>query len=156
MNQRELKQFLFQANLAGYAGGDEKSWVKDKDGSTTIKFSKGDWEFNDNFFGGEPFGGRTIILYKKKPVWIMLYYGWVKKGINVNPVYKVLRNALKNMPKQYPYRGPKMFREGSYVYKNRWIGEVDKFSGEERINKGKNLVYRANYFGGMVDERKGV
>jgi len=156
MSKKALKQFLIDSNKAGYAGGQEKKWVKELDGSTTIPFEKGPWKSYDNFFGGEPYGGRTIVFYEGKPYWIMVYYGWVEEGVETNPVYAVLRGALKQMPEDYPFRGPKEYKEGNYTYINKWKGEVDKFSGEERIIQGDKLIYKANYLGGLVDQRKGV
>jgi len=156
MNQSQLKHFLIVSNNAGYASGMEKKWVKEPDGSTTIPFEKGLWKSHDNFFGGEPYGGRTIVFYKDKPYWIMVYYGWIVKGTESNPIYKVLRNALKNMPKDYPYRGPREYKDGEYIYSNNWEGEVDKYAGEEKITIGNKLVYKANYLGGLVDQRGGV
>lgn len=156
MNKNALRQFLVDSNKAGYAGGEEKKWVKEKDCSTTIPFEKGLWKSHDNFFGGEPYGGRTIVFYEEKPVWIMVYYGWVEEEIETDSVYGVLKNALAQMPEEYPYRGPKEYSEGEYIYTNNWNGEVDRFSGEEEITQGDKLIYKANYFGGLVDQRKGV
>lgn len=156
MNKNALRQFLVDSNKAGYAGGEEKKWVKEKDCSTTIPFEKGLWKSHDNFFGGEPYGGRTIVFYEEKPVWIMVYYGWVEEEIETDSVYGVLKNALAQMPEDYPYRGPKEYSEGEYIYTNNWNGEVDRFSGEEEITQGDKLVYKANYLGGLVDQRQGV
>ena len=74
MDKHALKKFLIACNKAGYAGGEEKKWIKERDGSTTIPFKLGDCESHDNFFGGEPYGGRTVVSYKGKPVWIMVYF----------------------------------------------------------------------------------
>lgn len=73
--KKDLQQFLLEANKSGYAGGKVKQWIKEKDGSTTILFEKNEWKSHDNFFGGEPYGGRTIVFYKDKPFWMMVYYG---------------------------------------------------------------------------------
>ena len=156
MNKKLLCQFLIDSNNAGYAGGEEKKWVKESDGSTTIPFEKGVWKSHDNFFGGEPYGGRTIVFYKGKPYWMMVYYGCVEEGIEANQIYKILRGALKQMPANHPYRGPNEYREGEYTYTNLWDGEVNQFSGEERITQGEKLIYKANYIGGLVDQKRGV
>ncbi|MBU1104306.1 DUF5680 domain-containing protein [Candidatus Parcubacteria bacterium] len=156
MNNESLCQFLIDSNNAGYASGDEKKWIKESDGSTTIPFEKGAWKSHDNFFGGEPYGGRTVVFYENRPYWIMVYYGWVKESIETTPIYKILRNALKQMPKDYPFRGPKEFKDGEYAYSNSWEGKINRFSGEEQITQGERLVYRANYIGGLVDVKKGV
>lgn len=156
MNKEQLRQFLVDFNNAGYAGGEEKKWIKEPDGSTTIPFEKGSWRSHDNFFGGEPYGGRTVVFYEGKPYWMMVYYGWVEEGIETDPVYGILRSALKQMPEDYPFRGPKEFKDGEYTYSNSWEGEVDRFAGEEQIMQGDKLIYKANYIGGLVDQRKGV
>jgi hypothetical protein len=54
-NIKDLKQFLLDSNKAGYAGGEEKKWIKETDGSTTIPFLKGLFKSHDNFFGGVPY-----------------------------------------------------------------------------------------------------
>lgn len=156
MNKKALRQFLIDSNKAGYAGGEEKKWIKEADGSTTIPFKKGEWKSHDNFFGGEPYGGRVIVFYRNKPYWMMVYYGWVTEGVETDSVYAVLRNALMQMPEDYPYRGPKEYQESEYAYTNFWEGDVDRFSGEERIMKNGTLIYKANYLGGWVDQRGGV
>jgi hypothetical protein len=155
-NINNLKEFLIDSNAAGYAGGEEKKWIKEPDGSTTIPFEKGLWKSHDNFFGGEPYGGRTVVFYEGKSVWMMVYYGKVMEGIEPKSVYGILRNALAKMPEDYPFRGPKEFKEGEYTYTNSWQGEVEDFSGEEQITKAGNVIYRANYLGGLVDQRKEV
>ncbi|MBI2514692.1 hypothetical protein HYV91_00665 [Candidatus Wolfebacteria bacterium] len=156
MDKEELRHFLIDSNKAGYAGGEEKKWIKEADGSTTIPFEAGAWRSHDNFFGGEPYGGRIIVFYKNKPFWIMVYYGRIKEGIEINPVYQVLRNALIKMPEDSPFRGPKEYKEGEYIYSNSWEGDLERFSGEEKIIQAENLIYKANYLGGFVDQKRGV
>lgn len=156
MDTNNLKTFLINSNKAGYAGGEEKKWVKEPDGSTTIPFKKGHWQSHDNFFGGEPYGGRTVVFYKESPVWMMVYYGWIVEGVETDPVYGVLRNALKQMPEDSPFRGPKEYKQGEFIYSNTWTGNVERFSGEEKITQGEKLMYKAHYRGGLVDQRKGV
>ena len=156
MNKELLRQFLIDSNKAGYAGGEEKKWIKEPDGSTTIPFEKGDFRSHDNFFGGEPYGGRVIVFQKDKAVWTMVYYGWVAEGVGADPVYAVLRNALMRMPEDAPFRGPKEFKDGELTYVNKWDGDVERYSGEEQITQGEKLNYKANYIGGLVDQRQGV
>jgi len=156
MDLTSFKKFLIDSNKVGYAGGEEKKWIKEADGSTTIPFEKGEWKSHDNFFGGEPYGGRTIVFYRGEPYWLMVYYGRVGDKVETDSVYGILRNALKQMPEDYPFRGPKEYKEKEFIYKNNWQGEVDKFSGEERIFQNGKPVYKANYVGGLVDQKKGI
>lgn len=154
INKQQLTQFLIDSSNAGYAGGKEKQWIKEKDGSTTIPFEKEDWKSHDNFFGGEPYGGRVVVFYKNKPIWMMVYYGWVKDGVETGPVYHILQGALKLMPEEAPFRGPKEHQQNKMVYKNTWQGDVERFSGEEIISSEGKITYQANYMGGWVDQRK--
>jgi hypothetical protein len=156
VNLKALRQFLIDSNKAGYAGGEEKKWIKESDQSTSIPFKKYPWRSHDNFFGGEPYGGRTVVSYKEKPVWMIVYYGWVEEGIENNLVYGILKSALMHMPSEYPFRGPKEFTEGEFVYTNVWQGELKRFFGEENITRKGKPLYKANYIGGLVDQKVGV
>lgn len=156
IDPKDLTQFLVDSNKAGYATGEEKQWITEPDRSTTIPFKKGAWRSHDNYFGGEPYGGRVVVFYEEKPVWMMVYYGWVEEQTAPDPVYVILRNALKRMPDESPFRGPKEYAEGEHAYTNSWNGEVDRFSGEEQIMQAGKLVYKANYMGGLVDLRSGL
>lgn len=156
MNNQELSQFLYDSNQAGYGTGEQKQWIKESDGSTSIPYQKGDWKSHDNFFGGEPYGGRIIVSYKNKPTWMMVYYGFVVEGIKPDLVYGILRKALLKMPKEAPFRGPKKFEDDDLLYLNNWLGNVENYSGEEQILQGKKVIYKANYMGGLVDQQTGI
>ena len=86
----------------------------------------------------------------------MLYYGWVNKAEEINSVFSVLRNTLKEMPQEYPFREPKEYCEMEYTYSNTWNGAVNRFNGKEIIMKQDDLKYQANYFGGLVDSHNGI
>jgi len=156
MNIEALRQFLVDSNQAGYAGGDAKQWLKEPDGSTTIPYTQGEWRSHDNVFGGEPSGGRIVVFYQDAPVWMMVYYGWVAAGTAADPVYAILRKALMHMPDDAPFRGPQEFVDGEFTYRNRWTGNVERYTGEEQVTQGGSLIYQANYLGGLVDHRRGV
>lgn len=150
-----LKQFLLRANKPHADGTAEL--LHGADISRSIIFEDGDWKFHDNFFGGEPYGGREVIFYKNEPIWMRLYYGAVADKTDAHTVYEVLRHALQHPDKAKPYRGPDKYVIGEYVYTNTVTGEIDKFSGRESITQNGKEVYWATYFGGLVDQReKGV
>ena len=155
MNTNALKNFLIETKKAGYGAGNSKSWIKEEDGSTTIPFESGDFRMHDNFFGGEPWGGREIVLFKEKPVWIMVMYGAVDSSVvDFEEVYVFLKKALLNQPEDLPLRGPKMYQKGDFIYKNKTEGNLDNFIGEEEIYKGEKRIYKMKYSGGWVDRRK--
>ncbi len=151
MDIQNLKQFLIKFNEAGYASGNKKEWIKEKDNSTSIYYENEDFKAHDNFFGGEPYGGREVVFLNNNPVWMMVYYGWVIEDFDKNEVYKALGNALMNQPKDFPVRGPEEIKFNDFVYRNNWNGNLEKFSGKELIMKNDKIVYEANYMGGLVD-----
>lgn len=155
MNIEDLRKFLIEANKAGYSTGQYDRFLKEKDKSTTIHYESGDYKGHDNFFGGEPYGGRYTVFYKGNPVWIMVYYGKVFKSVKeFEPVYKFLQKALSCMPNEMPLRGPKELNEGKYTYSNTWEGNLEEFSGYEVISQSGQKIYNAEYMGGFVDIRK--
>lgn len=159
MNIEKLHQFLIESNKFGYAEGSSENWIQEADKSTTIPYESGEWRSHDNFFGGEPYGGRMVVKHQEEgswqPVWFMGYYGYVVEGVNSDLVYGVLRHALKLMPKDAPYRGPREYTEGDFVYSNSWSGELTRYSGDEGITQNGKLVYEAHYMGGLIDQKRG-
>lgn len=152
--KERLQKFLTEADMHGYAVGNYGR--KEKDGSQTISYKKGAFQYNDNYFGGEPYGGRTVVLYKGKPLYIIVYYGAVIEGEkDVKGVYSFLQEALrrKTYNGNFSTRGPALFKSGSLRYINKWNGNIDGFSGREEIYRDDKKVYSAEYAGGFVDQR---
>lgn len=151
MDTKELKAFILEASKNTYASEDPNIKAKQPDSSTTIVYEKDDWKYHDNYFGGEPFGGREVVFFQDKPVWMMVYYGSVVVDeIVPDELYKVLTKALRSSTIDMPYRGPKELIDGDFTYKNDLEGDVERFSGEERIYKDNTLLYTAKYVGGVL------
>lgn len=155
MDIKRLKKFLIETKKGGYGTGDNEKWIKEKDNSTTIPFESGDWRMHDNFFGGEPWGDKEVIFFKEKPVWIIVMYGLVDSSFNdFKRSISFYKKALLNQPEDLPLRGTKLFQEEDFIYKNKTEGNLENFSGEEEIYKDKKRIYKMNYIGGLVDQRK--
>lgn len=157
INLQELIKFISEANKAGYASGNEGALINESDNSKTIVYENGDFKFHDNYFGGEPYGGREVIFYEGKPVFIMVYYGRISdKNIDKKTIYSFLQNALKLFPEDKPFRGPEQYEEivdgKKLEYKNNWSGEIEYFSGKEIILIDGVEVYDARYSGGLIDQ----
>lgn len=150
----ELSQFLIEAKTSTYAAGDMAQKISEADNSTTIIFEKWDYRYHDNYFGGEPYGGREVVFFRWKPIWMMTYYGWVEKARNIIAwdVYAVLQGALRNIPESAPYRGPLEYRDEKYVYCNVYEWNLDQFCGEEIIKTDYEIIYRARYMGGFINQ----
>jgi len=156
IDKKRLCKFLTDAKKSTYAAGETAKKIVEADKSTTLIFEDGDLRYHDNYFGGEPFGGREVVFLQNEPIYIMTYYGLVNESISdFEPVYKVLQKALSLIPEDYPFRGPKEYIDGDLIYKNTYTGEIDNFFGEETISlsDGKE-IYKAKYIGGFVCQRK--
>lgn len=155
VNLNDLRSFIIESTRHGYAAEGEAGKKQENDNSKTFVYEKDDWKSHDNYFGGEPFGGRVVVFFKSKPVWMMVYYGSVGKDItNFTKIYEVLQKALLNAPEKNPYRGPESYKEDDFEYTNKWLGEIDNFSGEEVIGHQDVEIYRAKYIGGLVNVRE--
>lgn len=153
--KNDLCKFLVTAKRSTYAAGDTADKVINDDKSTTLVFKEGDWKYHDNYFGGEPYGGREVVFYKNQPIYIMTYYGLVDESVDdFNPIYAFLMEALKLIPEEHPYRGPNRHDQNNLSYYNNFTGEIDNFSGEEIIKEDGNEIYRAKYLGGFVDLKR--
>ena len=151
INIDELKSFILKASRATYASGNESVKEKQLDGSTTIQYSDGQYKFHDNYFGGEPYGGREVVFLNDKPIWMMVYYGFVYPEIDVKKIYSFLMESLSSSTLEMPCRGPVLFQKENLKYENKLSGEIDKFSGAEKIYMNESCVYEASYIGGFVD-----
>lgn len=151
MNESELKEFIFEASRATYASGDNSIKHKEGDGSTTIVYEKDNYKMHDNYFGGEPYGGREVIFINNKAVWMMVYYGLVHEGVEHANVYKFLMESLSNNTTEMPYRGPTLYEKDNWKYENIFSGDLSSLSGTEKIFENNICVYEANYLGGFVD-----
>ncbi|HOG37380.1 MAG TPA: DUF5680 domain-containing protein [Candidatus Paceibacterota bacterium] len=153
-----IKKFLVEANKSGYAAGETKNWTKEVDCSQTIVYESpdGNWLYHDNFFGGEPYGGREVVSWEGQPVWMMVYYGEViDKTIDKKTFYNFLQKALMGDNLELPVRGPAQLREEingqEWVYQMTSTGDMARFKGKETIAVDKREIYNADFSGGLVD-----
>lgn len=151
----DLIDFLLIAKKSTYAAGDFVNKIKESDNSTTIIFEDWSWKYHDNYFWGEPYGGREVVFFQWNPVWMMTYYGWVIESID-DPahIYTILQEALLRIPSNAPYRGPEEYRSWEYEYSNTFSGGIDNFQGTEIITHDWLEIYKASYMGGFVDKKR--
>ncbi|PLX25454.1 hypothetical protein C0580_02530 [Candidatus Parcubacteria bacterium] len=150
-----FKKLLVKAKKATYASGDKNQKIKEADGSTSLFFEEANFKYHDNYFGGEPYGGREVAFIDNKAVYIMTYYGQVTKNIkDIERVYSFLQKALSLVPEDKPFRGPKQYKEDKLEYTNTYNGEIDEFFGQEFIKENGKKIYSARYMGGLINTRK--
>lgn len=146
--------FLINAKLSTWAGEGKK--IREKDYSRNYYYSEGDFEYKDQYFGNLMDGGREVVFFKNKPLWIMCYHGGVLKEYNnlSIDIFTFLREALSCPPPEFPMRGPTSFSSQEFTYKNSYYGDLYFFHGIERIISRKVEVYRRMYVGGEIRDRE--
>ena len=149
----ELTQFLSAANKATYANKDAAKVAPLRPGSQDYHFEQGDLAYHDTYFGARDFIGEEVVYKAGEPVWVMNYYGFVlDQGVSTADAYTILRPALsQEYDDILQVRGPKEFVLGDSRYTNRVDGTLERFSGEENIYLGDQLVYRGWYHGGGIE-----
>jgi hypothetical protein len=71
-------------------------------------------------------------------------------SIDVGQVYEFPRAALRHVTPDRPYRGPRQWCEGSYIYTDEDQGDIQCFWGVETITRADHMVYQLRYSGGLL------
>ena len=150
----EIQSILRKFNEMGYADTNVKYEDNGKNGKVLTR-QDGEWKYEDEFYGGEPYSGNETLWYGDKDVFRCVYWGKVVEGINFSDIYDFLRKALKAGPTgACVHRGPESYSEGDLIYKNSCAGNIGEFFQTEKIYKGDKEVYIAYFIGGRVNVKK--
>lgn len=150
----DLQDFLIAAKQASYASSaDDASLTPLLSGTKQLEYRSGDFFYRDIYAGLLMFVGQEIVYFRDTPVWSMSYAGGTLSGVDmdqVRDIYALLRQALRQVPKEQPFRGPEAFDNHPYCYRNEISGSVERFHGQERITASDKLLYELRYSGGML------
>lgn len=148
----KLSKFLVKAKTRTYA--EDKAVKKElKDGSKELVYKEGSLVYRDRYFGFDPFSGQETVFKNKKAIWTMNYYGLVTEKVPAKEVYSFLRKAMKQVKENRPFRGPSSFKEGDFKYTDNSKGNINFFSGTEKIFHKGLEVYVLYYHGGLVEDK---
>jgi len=151
MDTQKLIQFLVKAKKNTYALGGEDNVKKFLDGRKEYIYKEGNFKYVDIYKGHEEFEGREEVFHNNKTIWSMKYKGKVLSNkLSADKIYLFLRKALKKIPDDKPFRGPEELVDGEYKYVNDIIGDIDNFTGEEKIFYDKKLLYKLVYSGEII------
>ena len=147
MSRETLIDFLLRAKRSTYAA---KSGLVDssRPSSHDAAYREGDYYYLDTYLGGKRFSGEEAVWIKNVPVWSMNYTGRVTgEGFSGD----FLKEALMQVPREYPYRGPLCFQQGSLSYHAVIQGDFEWYSGVEEIFFEGRKVYECMFHGGKVE-----
>ncbi len=148
----KLVDFLIRAKKSGYAcetGGRREEF---EDGSVGFKFVEEDFTYYDRYYGSNPFSGSEYIYdIDGRVIWMMNYYGASNSdSIEVSKIYSFLREAMRNITPEYPFRGPKEYENNGLIYRNTQNGSFECFHGNEKIYATNLKLYDLYYHGGVI------
>lgn len=146
-----LREFLIRAKVQTYAGEGERNERRLEDGGKELTFREGEFLYRDRYYGFNPFAGEEIVWRGGQAIWVMNYYGEVTDDATpCIDVYEFLQSALRNVEAGRPFRGPREFSDGDFIYRDESTGDPDRFTGHEWILYQGREVYRLDYHGGAV------
>lgn len=154
----QLLDFILQGKVSGYASGGEGQEKTFADGSRGFEFIGSGFRYLDRYYGFNPFTGTEHIYTESGALlWVMNYFGEVLPNCS-DPamVYGFLREAMRLVTPDYPFRGPAIYEKGSLRYENEQHGRLERFSGTESIFADGEKVYELHYHGGRLAEVEDV
>jgi len=152
---KKLINFIIYAKKQGYAST-ISNYKKIKDGSKSCMIKQGNYTYTDTYFGDLIDCGQERVYYNKKVIWVMAYRGGMCGGFEEmgKEAFNFLKKCISKIPKEFPARGPKKFKQGKFVYGNKWKGNIEGFIGEENIYYSNKKICFRNYLGGLIKNKK--
>ncbi len=146
----KLIDFIIQAKMNGYASKGEGGESSVVDGGKMLEYRLDNLYYRDIYYGFDPFIGQEIVYEYDIAIWGMNFMGTCIEGADARAVYAFLKECLKKVEEDMPYRGPKEYSLGGYRYVNKAEGSMNGFQGEERIYYNDQEVYKLRYGGGII------
>lgn len=155
ISRDEFITFLLEAKRRTYAAEDRSASVPALlPQSHQLEYRSGDFFYRDIYFGGNYFVGQETVYYQEAPLWAMVYAGGALApefdSADLGKVYAFLQAALRQARPERPFRGPQLFQQAVYTYRDEGDGDVARFAGKETIWLGERPVYALNYCGGFI------
>ena len=139
----ELKDFIISARRNTFESAPEDN--PRLKSSIEFTFSQGDWFYQNIYFVGKKnIIGQEIVYFNTKPIWAMGYSGDVadkKTSLYLKEVLLKLDCRIGASCE---------LKKKAFSYQDKGKKSLDRFSGEETISVSSEIVYRLNYYGGLI------
>lgn len=142
----DIISFLCRAKKSTYAGYGKETQPS-RPNSHDLIYCEDNLKYIDSYLGGEKFIGEEALWIDSNPFWAMNYSGRV-----IHEAFSgdFLKEVLKAVPKEKPYRGPMVYQKGEYKYHCIVNGEFEWFNGYEEIYYNDIKVYECIFHGGII------
>ena len=147
MSEQEMISFLIRAKKATYAGKGPEA-ASSRPHSHDLRYREGQLLYIDSYLGGGRFAGEEALWAEDAPVWSMNYAGRVT-GQPFSGDF--LKEALRHVTPDMPYRGPSRYVSGGYAYECEADGDFAWFQGRERILWQGQEIYECFFHGGLIE-----
>lgn len=144
--EEEIIDFLIKAKKSTYAGKGKET-TPSRPNSHDFEYAEGDLKYIDTYLGGEKFSGEEALWKDDTPFWTMNYTGRV---LSDEFSGSFLKEVLRLVQKDNPYRGPVIYQRGQYKYHCVINGNFKWFQGYEEIYFNDNKTYECYFHGGEV------
>lgn len=152
----DMIAFLLRAKRSTYAGkGTETD--PSRPNSHDYRYEEGEYLYIDTYLGGGKFTGEEAVWYRGEPIWSMNYSGRVLEEDSLGGDLlgnkfsgDFLKEAMREVPRETPYRGPALYQKGDYTYHCKVAGSFEWYQGEEEIFWKNQKIYECVFHGGMV------
>lgn len=139
--------FLIRAKKSTYAGkGDETK--PSRPNSHDLEYIEDDLKYIDTYLGGKQFSGEEALWKNNVPFWAMNYTGRV---LSEEFSGNFLKEVLRLVTKDNPYRGPIIYQRGQYKYHCIINGDFKWFQGYEEIYYNNSKTYECFFHGGKIE-----
>ncbi|MCX7708546.1 MAG: DUF5680 domain-containing protein [Clostridia bacterium] len=153
-DKKEFTDFLMEAKKKTYAGHGKEtrpSRLQSKD----LPYTRDNYQYLDSYFGDIDFIGQEVVWINGRAAWGMNYYGEMMVANIPEAFSDCLKGALREVPFNAPYRGPKTFTHGKLEYRCEWLGDLESFTGTETISEGGKEIYKLSFHGGKIKSFEG-
>lgn len=147
MDINKIIEFLLVAKKSTYASSDNKTESCRTNSYDFCYQDNTGFKYYDSYLGGESFSGEEAVWLHDIPVWSMNYIGRIV-GENFNGDF--LKEVLREVPADAPFRGPEIYTKGDYRYHCKVTGEFVWFQGYEEIFYMNEKIYECYFHGGAV------
>ena len=145
-SQDKLIDFLCRAKRSTYAGKGAET-EPSRPMSHDLVYEEEPFRYHDTYLGGEKFAGEEAVWCDGAACWAMNYCGrTLGRGFSSD----FLKEALCLASTAMPYRGPREYRSGDFLYRCVVDGCIEWFNGVEEIYRNDRKVYECMFHGGLV------